>query len=92
MVECPHPFHQERFNGVLRDRLAFLTGKTHAFAKGARTWDAAVILALLEHNWLRAHPALREGAEGLSEGRRYRRRTPAMAIGLALHIRSWDDS
>jgi len=91
MVGCPYPVHRERFNGVLRDRLACLTRKTHAFAKEAKTWDAAVILALFEHNWLRPHPALREKAANLPNGRRYHRRTPAQACGLADHIWSWEE-
>jgi transposase-like protein len=45
--------HVERLNGGLRDRLGRLTGKSHAFAKQASTWDAAVTLCLFEHNWLR---------------------------------------
>jgi hypothetical protein len=78
----PYTVHEERMNGVLRDRPACLTRKTHAFAKRNQTWDAAVTLALFEHNWLRPHPALREAATGLPNGQRYRRRSPAMAIGL----------
>jgi hypothetical protein len=88
-VEQPGTSHEERLNGVLRDRLACLTRKTHAFAKDARTWDAAVSLALFEHNWLRPHPALRVPRV---EGRqRYAQRTPAMALGLADHPWSWTE-
>ena len=87
----PYTVHEERLNGVLRDRLNALTRKTHAFAKAPRTWDALVTLCLFEHNWLRPHPALRELAEGLPNGRRYRRRTPAMAIGLMDHVWSWEE-
>ncbi len=58
-VEQPVPVHSERLNGVLRDRLACLTRKTHGFAKNTSTWDALFGLALFEHNWLRTHPALR---------------------------------
>lgn len=90
-IECPYVVYDERLNGVLRDRLNCLTRKTHAFAKDSRTWDAAVILCLFETNWLRAHPALREPADGLSGGRRYRQRTPAMAQGLTDHIWSWEE-
>ena len=82
--------HRERLNGVLRDRLNALTRKTHGLAKDVQTWDALVSLCLFEHNWLRPHPALREPAEGLAYGRRYRRRTPAMAIGLTDHVWTWD--
>jgi hypothetical protein len=82
-VAQPVPVHGERLNGVLRDRLACLTRKTHAFAKAASTWDALLGLALLEHNWLRPHPALRQPTVAL--GRRDDQRTPAMALGLAAH-------
>lgn len=83
----PHPVHVERQNGVLRDRLNCLTRKTHAFAKTTTTWDAAVGLALFEHNWLRPHPVLRQPTD--EPGRRYRPRTPAMALGLTDHRWTW---
>jgi hypothetical protein len=79
-IAQPYTVHEERMNGVLRDRLACLTRKTHAFAKRSQTWDAAVTLALFEHNWLRPHPALRQAAADLPNGQRYRRRSPAMAL------------
>jgi hypothetical protein len=85
LVEQPDAVHLERLNGCLRDRLGCLTRKTHAFAKETATWDAAVSLAVFEHNWLRPHVALREPLPEPTDGRRYRRRTPAMAIGLADH-------
>jgi hypothetical protein len=56
-IACPYAVHEERLNGVLRDRLNCLTRKTHAFAKREQTWDAAVVLCLFEGNWLRSHPA-----------------------------------
>jgi hypothetical protein len=86
---CPHTVRQERLNGVLRDHLACLTRKTHAFAKRVEMWDAAVTLSLFEHNWLRPHSALRQQQAGLPNGRRYIRRSPAMAIGLTDHVWSW---
>ena len=89
--ECPHTVHQERLNGALRDRLACLTRKTHAFAKQLKTWDAAVGLGLFEHNWMRPHPALRQKRTDLTDGRRYARRSPAMAIGLSDHVWSWTE-
>lgn len=89
LVEQPVPVHIERLNGVLRDRLACLTRKTHAFAKSAQTWDALFGLALFEHNWLRAHPALSQPS-GVPR-RYYERRTPAMAIGLTDHLWSWPE-
>ena len=54
-------------------------------------WDAAVVLCVFERNWLRSHRCLRERAEDCSSGRRYRRRRPAMAIGLTDHIWSWEE-
>lgn len=87
----PHTVRVERQNGVLRDRLNCLTRKTHGFAKRDETWDALVVLCLFEHNWLRPHPGLREKAEGLPQGRRYRQRTPAMAIGLTDHLWEWEE-
>jgi IS1 family transposase len=81
----PHTVHVERFNGVLRDRLGCLTRKTHAFAKDTPTWDAAVTLALFEHNWLHPHIALRQPLPVPVQGRKYQPRTPAMALGLTDH-------
>jgi IS1 family transposase len=84
-AEQPSTVHIERLNGVLRDRLACLTRKTHAFANAIPTWDAAVGLALFEHNWLRPHPALRQPLVVPVRGCRYHRRTPAMTVGLTDH-------
>jgi IS1 family transposase len=88
-VEQPHTVHVERLNGVLRDRLACLTRKTHAFARRAATWDACVSVALFEHNFLRPHHALRRALPEPVDGRRYERRTPAMALGITDHPWSW---
>ena len=76
--------HVERLNGALRDRLNALTRKTHAFAKRDATWDALVGLQLFDHNFHRAHQALRLPAgDGVH---RYRQRSPAMALGLTDHL------
>jgi hypothetical protein len=85
-AEQPYTVHVERQNGVLRDRLACLTRKTHAFAKRAATWDACFSLALFEHNGILPHLALRQPLAEPVEGRRYDRRTPAMALGLSDHV------
>lgn len=58
---------------------------------GAETGAQLVTLCLFEHNWMRPHLALREKATGLPEGRRYRQRTPAMAIGLTDHLWTWEE-
>jgi hypothetical protein len=81
--------HVERLNGTLRDRLNALTRKTHAFAKRDDTWDALVGLQLFDHNFHRAHRALRLPlAEGV---RRYQHRSPAMALGLTDHRWSFQE-
>ncbi len=81
--------HVERLNGALRDRLNALTRKTHAFAKRDDTWDALVGLQLFDHNFHRAHRALRLP---LIDGvRRYQHRSPAMALGLTDHRWSFQE-
>jgi len=81
--------HIERLNGTLRDRLSALTRKTHAEALRDATFDALVGLQLFDHNFRRAHPALRLPAgEGL---RRYHQRSPAMALGLTEHRWSFQE-
>jgi hypothetical protein len=81
----------EWLNGVLRDRLNALTRKTHALAKGPCMWDALVTLRLFEHNWMRAHLALREKGEGLPGYRKYQQKSPAMAMGSTDHIWTWEE-
>ena len=76
--------HIERLNGTLRDRLGALTRKTHAFAKRDATWDALVGLQLFDHNFHRAHRALRLPVADCGV-RRYHHRSPAMALGLTNH-------
>ena len=81
--------HIERLNGALRDRLNALTRKTHAFAKRDATFDALVGLQLFDHNFHRAHRALRLP---LMDGvHRYHQRSPAMALGLTDHLWSFQD-
>ena len=64
-------------------------GIPRAFAKRDATWDALVTLQLFDHNFHRAHRALRLPFE---EGvRRYRQRSPAMALGLADHLWSFQE-
>lgn len=82
----PYAVHLERLNGVLRDRLACLTRRTHAFAKTVATWDALVGLALFAHNWLTPHAALRRPLPVPTGGCRYHPCTPAMALGLTDHV------
>jgi hypothetical protein len=87
LVADPGTVHVERFNGTLRDRLAALTRKTHAFAKRDATWDALLTMQIFEHNWLRPHLALRRPLSQVPP--RYAQRSPAMALALTDHIWSW---
>ncbi len=74
-----------------RDRLACLTCKTHAVVKAVGTWAEAVTVALVEHNWLRPHAALRQRLPEavVPGGRRSWQQTPARAFGLTDHVWSW---
>jgi hypothetical protein len=81
--------HVERLHGVLRDRLACLTRKTHAFAKTAETWDVLLGLAVFAHNWRQFHPALRRLSS--SPGRLYEPCTHAMSLGLIDHRWTWHE-
>jgi hypothetical protein len=79
VVSEPGTVHIKRVNGTLRDRLNALTRKTHAFAKRDATWDALIGLQIFDHNFHRAHQALRPPFE---QGVRwYRQQSPAMALG-----------
>jgi hypothetical protein len=86
----PRTVRVERLNGVIRDRLNCVTRRTHAFAKRKGTWDAAVGLCIFAHNWITPHRALREKAPDLPAGHQYRKRTPAMAVGLTDHAWTWE--
>jgi hypothetical protein len=89
IVSEPGTVHIERVNGTLRDRLNALTRKTHAFAKRDAMWDALVSLQRFDHNFHRAHQALKLPSE---EGvRRYRQQSPAMALGLTDHLWSFQE-
>jgi IS1 family transposase len=88
-VAAPGTVHVERLNGALRDRLNALTRKTHAFAKTDASWDALLGVQVFEHNWLRPHPAL--CTPSVTTGRRYDRRTPAMALHLTDHVWTWQE-
>ena len=81
--------HVERPGGALRDRLGAFTRKTHAEALRDATWDALVGLQLFDHNFHRAHQALRlPCADGVH---RHQQRSPAMALGLTDHRRSFQE-
>jgi len=87
----PYTVRVERLNGCLRDRLCCVTRDTHGFAKRVGTWEAFTGVGVFEHNWLRPHPALRQETADVPKGHRYRKRTPAMAIGLTDHVWSWTE-
>jgi hypothetical protein len=64
-------------------------GIPHAFAKRDATWDALIGLQLFDHNFHRAHQALRLPSE--EEGRRYRQQSPAMVLGITDHLWSFQE-
>jgi hypothetical protein len=88
-MEPAGTIHVERLNGALRDRLAALTRKTHAFAKCDETWDALLGLQLFDHNFHRPHRALR--LPRVDGAHRYQHRSPAMALGLTDHCWSFQE-
>jgi hypothetical protein len=61
-VDCPYPVHEERLNGMLRDRLNALTRKTCEDDRDLGC--AVVILCLFEHNWLSGLAGSGEGPAG----------------------------
>ncbi|WP_244422495.1 hypothetical protein [Ktedonobacter racemifer] len=75
----------------MRDRLNALTRKTHAFAKRDATWDALVGLQIFDHNFHRAHYALRLPLQIVDGVHRYHHRSPAMALGVTDHLWSFQD-
>ena len=81
-ADLPYAVYLERLNGALRERLGYLTRKTHAFAKDIATWDALFRLDLFAHNWICPHLALHRLLAKPIDGRRYKRRSPAIALGL----------
>jgi transposase-like protein len=90
-IECPYVVHGERLNGVLRDRLNGLTRKTHAFAKRVCLWAVVGVLCVFERNWWCLRWCWRARVDGLLDGRRYWRRSPALAIGWTDDIWSWEE-
>jgi IS1 family transposase len=72
----------ERLNLTLRHLVAALRRKTRALAYNARTLRWRVALAAAYYNFCRTHHALRVPMGP----RRYRGRTPAMALGVTGHV------
>jgi hypothetical protein len=64
-------------------------GIPHAFAKRDATFDALLALQLFDHNFHRAHPALRRLQP--CGRRRYEQRSPALALGLTDHLWSFEE-
>ena len=76
----------ERVNLTFRQSIAPLTRKTWSLPQSEQHLLLHVEWFRLYYHLVRAHETLREPISGLK--RRYRKRTPAMAIGLTDHI--WD--
>ena len=76
----------ERVNLTLRQSVAPLTRKTWSLCQSEQHLLAHVEWFRLYYHVVRPHEALRDPIPGRT--RRYRKRTPAMAVGLTDHI--WD--
>ena len=76
----------ERVNRTFRQSIAPATGKTWSLAQSQHHLLLHVKWFQLYYHLVRPHESLREPIPGLK--RRYRKRTPAMAIGLTDPI--WD--
>ena len=77
-------FHIERDNGTARCHNWRLTRKTPGYAKTVGALDAACAWTDVVYNFCRPHKALRVRSE--EPGRKWEKRTPAMAAGLTDHI------
>ncbi len=73
----------ERFNGTARDRVPVLARRTYAFARSDALLTAQIALALVDYTWCTYHTSL--GLPVTEPGRKWRKRTPAMAEGLTDH-------
>jgi len=73
----------ERFNGTLRDRVPALARQTYAFARSDPILAGQVALAIVDYAWCTYHTSLRIATN--ESGRKWRKRTPAMAEGLTDH-------
>ena len=76
----------ERRNGTARLMASSQVRRTLAFAKRAETNLALGWWALTVYNWVRPHRSLRQLLSQPQGKKRYRQRTPAMALGLAISI------
>ncbi len=70
----------ERFNGTVRDRVPALARRTYAFARSDPLLAGQVALALVDYTWCTYHTSLRLPIN--EPGRKWQKRTPAMAEGL----------
>ena len=73
----------ERLNATFRERLASLTRRSRALARGTPTLRHGMYLIGTVYNFCTYHASLRLTSPGIS--RRYVPRTPAMAAGITDH-------
>jgi len=67
-------------------------GLTQAIKRCCRSRVVGVgVRCVFERNWLRSCWCLRARVDGLLDGRRYRRRCPAVALGLTDPIWGWEE-
>jgi hypothetical protein len=74
----------ERENGTDRDRAARKVWKTYCFLEGLGVYEAVGYFTLCSYSFCWPMRTPRQG----SRRKGYRQRTPAMAVGLADHVRA----
>lgn len=84
--QVPNTSAIERRNGTARLMSSSQVRKTLAFAKRPETNLALGWWALTVYNWARPHRSLRLPLPEPQDKKRYRQRSPAMALGLTDHI------
>jgi len=75
----------ERFNATFRQRLGFLARRTRALARRPQTIESGMYLLGCVYHFCTFHKSLRLLLLVGTYGRRWVKRTPAMAAGLADH-------
>jgi IS1 family transposase len=82
----------ERFNLTLRQRVSYLQRKTLGYCKKKAHFKEVLWINLYDYNYRCYHKSLRQPATASNTSRfqkRWRHRTPAMAMGLAQEALSW---
>ena len=83
----------ERFNLTLRQRTSYLCRKTLGFCKKQSNLEAVLWLNLFDYNYRRIHKGLRIALDDATKKklftRKWKHRTPGMALGLTNQTLTW---